>query len=92
MFRGDSLRERIFMSVDFDAIAQRGRCDVSSLRLAVPLLEQGYSPPFLARYRRDELGAISESTLWQLLTALRAEQETERQSQLLETWEKNDSS
>lgn len=77
------------MSVDFDAIAQRGRCDVSSLRLAVPLLEQGYSPPFLARYRRDELGAVSESTLWQLLTALRAEQETEkRRSQLLETWEK----
>ncbi|MEC7680873.1 MAG: Tex-like N-terminal domain-containing protein [Planctomycetota bacterium] len=77
------------MSVDFDAIAQRGRCDVSSLRLAVPLLEQGYSPPFLARYRRDELGAISESTLWQLLTALRAEQETEkRRNQLLETWEK----
>ncbi|KAA1261760.1 General stress protein 13 [Rubripirellula obstinata] len=63
------------MSVDFDAIAQRGRCDVSSLRLAQPLIEQGYSPPFLSRYRRDELGGIDEASLWALSAAIRNEQE-----------------
>ena len=89
MFRGDSLRERIFMSVDFDAIAQKGRCDVSSLRLAVPLLEQGYTPPFLARYRRDELGGVSEASLWELLSSLQADQETQSlRESLVESWEK----
>ena len=63
------------MSVDFDAIAQRGRCDVSSLRLAQPLIEQGYSPPFLSRYRRDELGGVDEASLWALSAAIRNEQE-----------------
>lgn len=58
------------MNVDLEAIAQRGRCDVSSLRIALPLLQQGYSPPFLARYRRDELGGLDESSLWALATAL----------------------
>lgn len=63
------------MSVDFDAIAQRGRCEVSSLRLAQPLIEQGYSPPFLSRYRRDELGGIDEASLWALSAAIRNEQD-----------------
>ena len=77
------------MSVDFDAIAQRGRCDVSSLRLAVPLLEQGYLPPFLARYRRDELGGVNESSLWELLSALQAEQQVQKRREgLIESWEK----
>ncbi|MBL6725666.1 MAG: hypothetical protein ISQ09_11320, partial [Rubripirellula sp.] len=76
------------MSVDFDAIAQRGRCDVSSLRLAVPLLEQGFLPPFLARYRRDELGGVSESSLWELLRVLQADQEVQRRrSNLMDQWE-----
>ncbi|MDA9777594.1 S1 RNA-binding domain-containing protein [Rubripirellula sp.] len=76
------------MSVDFDAIAQRGRCDVSSLRLAVPLLEQGFLPPFLARYRRDELGGVSESSLWELLRVLQADQEIQRRrSNLMDQWE-----
>ena len=76
------------MSVDFDAIAQRGRCDVSSLRLAMPLLEQGYTPPFLARYRRDELGGVSEASLWELLSSLQADQETQSlRESLVESWE-----
>ena len=61
------------MNVDLDAIAQRGRCEVSSLRLALPLIEQGYSPPFLARYRRDELGGIDEASLWSLSHAVRSQ-------------------
>ncbi|MGI9472529.1 MAG: S1 RNA-binding domain-containing protein [Rubripirellula sp.] len=76
------------MSVDFEAIAQRGRCDVSSLRLALPLLEQGYTPPFLARYRRDELGGLDESSLWALSTALKNEQQiAKRRDELHEVWE-----
>jgi transcriptional accessory protein Tex/SPT6 len=77
------------MSVDFEAIAQRGRCDVSSLRLALPLLEQGYTPPFLARYRRDELGGLDESSLWALSAALKNEQHiARRREELHEVWEK----
>ena len=57
------------MAVDLEAIARRGRCDVSSLRNALPLLQQGYSPPFLARYRRDELGGVDEASLWSLAAA-----------------------
>ena len=77
------------MSVDLEAIAQRGRCDVSSLRLAIPLLEQGYSPPFLARYRRDELGGIDESSLWALATALQSERHVQgRREELIETWQR----
>ncbi|MGB7346238.1 MAG: S1 RNA-binding domain-containing protein [Pirellulaceae bacterium] len=62
------------MTVDLDAIARRGRCDVSSLRIALPLLEQGYSPPFLARYRRDELSGLDEASLWALADAVRSDQ------------------
>ncbi|MFK8114264.1 MAG: S1 RNA-binding domain-containing protein [Rubripirellula sp.] len=76
------------MSVDFEAIAQRGRCDVSSLRLALPLLEQGYTPPFLARYRRDELGGLDEASLWALSDAVQSERAiAERRDHLHEIWE-----
>ena len=76
------------MTVDLEAIARRGRCEVSSLRNALPLLEQGYSPPFLARYRRDELGGIDEANLWALSLAVGAEQAiaTER-DHLRSAWE-----
>ncbi|MEM6364476.1 MAG: S1 RNA-binding domain-containing protein [Planctomycetota bacterium] len=76
------------MTVDLDAIAQRGRCEVSSLRLALPLIEQGYSPPFLARYRRDELGGIDESSLWTLTRAVRQEQQlASTRESLLTAWQ-----
>jgi transcriptional accessory protein Tex/SPT6 len=61
------------MTIDLELIARRQRCDLSSLRIALPLLEQGYEPPFLTRYRRDELGAISERALWEVVSAMRAE-------------------
>ena len=76
------------MAVDLEAIARRGRCDVSSLRIALPLLEQGYSPPFLARYRRDELSGIDEASLWALAAAVNAEQAIQSQKDaLVEKWE-----
>lgn len=77
------------MAVDLDAIARRGRCEVAQLKLAQPLLEQGYAPPFLARYRRDELGGIDEPTLWALKTAVDAEQTMVAfRDELHQAWEK----
>jgi transcriptional accessory protein Tex/SPT6 len=76
------------MTVDLEAIARRGHCEVSSLRNALPLLQQGYSPPFLARYRRDELGGIDEASLWALSAALTFEQAiNDQRDQLHAQWE-----
>ncbi|TWU60793.1 General stress protein 13 [Rubripirellula tenax] len=76
------------MSVDLEAIAQRGRCEISSLRLALPLLEQGYTPPFLARYRRDELGGLDESSLWGLSSAVQTEKQiADKREHLREIWQ-----
>ncbi|TWU16322.1 S1 RNA-binding domain-containing protein [Allorhodopirellula heiligendammensis] len=76
------------MNVDLDAIAQRGHCEVSSLRLALPLIEQGYTPPFLARYRRDELGGLDEASLWALSHAVRSQQRLdEYRDQLNAAWQ-----
>ncbi|MEM6691428.1 MAG: Tex-like N-terminal domain-containing protein, partial [Planctomycetota bacterium] len=76
------------MSVDFDAIAQRGRCETSQLKLAFPLLEQGYTPPFLARYRSDVLGGLNEANLWSLDAARRLEEELSvARTELLSKWE-----
>lgn len=61
------------MTVDLEAIARRTNCEPTSLRNALPLLEQGYAPPFLARYRRDELGGLSEQAMWTLYRAMRDE-------------------
>lgn len=76
------------MNVDLDAIAQRGHCEVSSLRLALPLIEQGYTPPFLARYRRDELGGLDEASMWALSHAVRSQQRLdEYRDQLHTLWQ-----
>ena len=76
------------MSVDFESLAARGRCDVSSLKLAAPLIEQGFTPPFLARYRRDELGGIDEESLWLLASAIENDARMQQQREkLLEVWE-----
>ena len=76
------------MAVDLEAIARRGHCEVSSLRNALPLLQQGYSPPFLARYRRDELGGIDEASLWALSGATSAEDAiAQLRDQLQSQWE-----
>ncbi len=76
------------MTVDLEAIARRGRCDTASLRAALPLIEQGYTPPFLARYRRDELSGVDEASLWNLAHALHAEKSTsQRRDELHQAWE-----
>ena len=76
------------MAVDLEAIARRGQCDVSNLKLALPLLDQGYQPPFLAKYRRDELGGLDEATLWALKAANDAEQRLKQfREELLASWQ-----
>lgn len=77
------------MTVDLEAIARRSGCEISSLKLALPLVEQGYAPPFLARYRRDELGGISEPALWMLQRQIRAEKSlAARREELTQLWER----
>lgn len=77
------------MSIDFDAIARAEHCDATQLRNAMPLLEQGYLPPFLARYRRDELGGLSEATLWALRDAVRQQARLNaRRQDLQQRWER----
>ncbi|MEM9364420.1 MAG: S1 RNA-binding domain-containing protein [Planctomycetota bacterium] len=78
------------MKIDLDAIANRAGCDVSSLRLAQPLLEQGYTPPFLTRYRRDELGGVDENSLWTLSHAMRESRQLEAFREHLQAlWERS---
>lgn len=77
------------MTVDLEAIARRSGCDISSLKLALPLVEQGFSPPFLARYRRDELGGVSEPALWMLQRSIRSEQSlAARREELTKLWQR----
>ncbi|HBJ35460.1 MAG TPA: RNA-binding protein [Planctomycetaceae bacterium] len=77
------------MTVDLEAIARRSGCDISSLKLALPLVEQGFAPPFLARYRRDELGGVSEPALWMLQRSIRSEQSlAARREELTKLWQR----
>ncbi len=77
------------MTVDLEAIARRSGCDLASLKLALPLIEQGLAPPFLARYRRDELGGISEPALWMLQRAVRSERQlANRREELTKQWQR----
>ena len=77
------------MTVDLEAIARRSGCEVSSLKLALPLVEQGFSPPFLARYRRDELSGLSEPALWMLQRQVRSERTlAARRQELTQIWER----
>ena len=61
---------------DLRNIAQQLRLPADQLRIAADLLEQGYQPAFIARYRADEAGNLPGSLLWSLKFAL------ERQHQL----------
>ena len=61
---------------DLRNIAQQLRLPADQLRTAADLLEQGYQPAFIARYRADEAGNLPGSVLWTLKFAL------ERQHQL----------
>ncbi|MEL6897542.1 MAG: Tex-like N-terminal domain-containing protein, partial [Planctomycetota bacterium] len=78
------------MAVDLDAIARSENCDVSLLRQAMTLIEQGYTPPFLIRYRRDELGSLAQRPIWTLYDAVRRQQQIDvRRAELKERLQKS---
>ena len=52
--------------IDLSGIARHLRLSVEQLRVAADLLEQGYPPGFIERYRADETGKLPHSTLWLL--------------------------
>lgn len=52
--------------IDLRGIARRLRLSVDQIRLAADLLEQGYQPAFIQRYRADESGGLPKSVLWSL--------------------------
>lgn len=77
------------MTVDLEAIARRSDSDLSSLKLALPLIEQGFAPPFLARYRRDELGGVGEGALWTLMRSIRSDRALGvRREELMKVWQR----
>lgn len=55
---------------DLSGIARHLRLSVEQIRVAAELLEQGYQPTFLERYRSDEIGGLSNHTLWSLKLGL----------------------
>jgi|GEM_PF-674893 len=77
------------MTVDLEAIARRSDSDLSALKLALPLIEQGFAPPFLARYRRDELGGVGEGALWTLMRSIRSDRALGvRREELMKVWQR----
>ncbi|MCA9182663.1 MAG: hypothetical protein KDA51_14465, partial [Planctomycetales bacterium] len=52
--------------IDLSGVARHLRLSVEQLRVAADLLEQGYQPGFIERYRADETGNLPPATLWLL--------------------------
>lgn len=70
--------------IDLRNIAQQLRLPADQLRLAADLLEQGYQPAFIARYRADETGQLPSGVLWAIKFAMEREHQlsTARQEAL----------
>jgi len=56
--------------IDLSTIAAELQLQPEQLRVATDLLSQGCEPPFIASYRADETGGLSEKTLWRLKASL----------------------
>ncbi len=52
--------------IDLQGIARHLRLSVEQLRIAADLLQQGYHPAFIERYRADETGSLPRQALWTL--------------------------
>ena len=59
---------------DLRGIARRLRMPADQLRLAADLLQQGYQPGFIERYRADETGRLPRATLWALKLEIDSQQ------------------
>lgn len=68
--------------IELRGVARRLRLSVDQIRLAADLLEQGYQPGFIWRYRADETGGLSRESLWALKL------EIDRQTRLHQAREK----
>ncbi len=58
--------ERYSQMIDLSGIARQLHLSVDQLRFAADLIEQGFSPTYISRYRADETGALPKSVLWRL--------------------------
>ncbi len=58
------------IGTDVELLASRLRLSSEQVRSAITLFDEGFSVPFLARYRRRQLGNLDEEHLLQLRTAL----------------------
>lgn len=58
------------IGTDVELLANRLRLSSEQVRSAITMFDEGFSVPFLARYRRGQLGNLDESHLLQLRTAI----------------------
>ena len=63
--------------IDLRSIARHLRLPVEQIRLAADLLQQGYQPAFIERFRADETGNLPHSLLWSLKLAIERQQRLE---------------
>ncbi len=63
--------------IDLRSIARHLRLPVEQIRLAADLLQQGYQPAFIERYRADETGNLPHSLLWSIKLAMERQQRLE---------------
>lgn len=63
--------------IDLRSIARHLRLPVEQIRLAADLIQQGYQPAFIERFRADETGNLSHSVLWSLKLAIERQQRLE---------------
>lgn len=52
--------------IELSGIARQLRLPVEKIKIAADLLEQGYQPAFIQRYRADETGCLPRTVLWTL--------------------------
>ena len=63
--------------IDLRSIARHLRLPVEQIRLAADLIQQGYQPAFIERFRADETGCLPHSVLWSLKLAIEKQQRLE---------------
>ncbi len=63
--------------IDLRSIARHLRLPVEQIRLAADLIQQGYQPAFIERFRADETGCLPHSLLWSLKLAIEKQQRLE---------------
>ena len=63
--------------IDLRSIARHLRLPVEQIRLAADLIQQGYQPAFIERFRADETGNLPHSLLWSLKLAIERQQRLE---------------